>query len=261
LTLRASLALWIALAIMASLAVWPDAGIGQDRGRSASPDELWQDYPLQQDEKAGGGAGNDRAPGDAQAGGTRQAPERPGDAWSSSSDEGSGDDGATADIVLVVGLIVVPLVFLLAILVPFQARRRSGRPRPETVAPDSPTAVLRDRRVSGPTWADLRASAWTAEIQWRGDKGAARFRVVASPPGGKDEVSLLESRQLDWPPASDAAVESLVGAVADLERSLVAAGWEVTEPGASWFARRFRWPRSDRAPDLMLQTARAARGA
>ena len=140
---------------------------------------------------------------------------------------------------LVVGLLAVPLLALIALLVLPEARGRSRRARGEATAP------------AAQTWDARRDSAWTAEIRWGGD--ASRFRVLASPPARQEELPMLESRRLDWPPRSDAAVESLVDAVADLERSVVAAGWQAVEPGSSWFARRFIWPRTDRAPDLRVQ--------
>ena len=216
------------------LAVWPETGIGQDRGRSASPEELWQDYPLKPADEADA----DGAPRESQAAGSRpetssQRPEAVAD-----------DEGGRGRMALVVGLLAVPLVVLIALQVLPDARRRSRRPRGEATAP------------AAPTWDARRGSAWTAEIRWGGD--ASRFRVLASPPAGQEELRMLESRRLDWPPRSDAAVESLVDAVADLERSVVAAGWQAVEPGSSWFARRFVWPRTDRAPDLRLERRDAA---
>jgi hypothetical protein len=227
---------------MVSLAAWPAAGIGQDSGRTATPDELWQDYPLKPGDQAQGGAvTTDRAPREGEAG-----PARPAGSGTSSqrSEQGSDDEGGGGQMVIVVGLLAIPLLVLLALLVPFEVRRRSRRSRDETTP-------------SGPTWDARRSSAWTAEIRWGSD--VSRFRVVASPPAGQEELPVLQSRRLDWPPRSDAAIASLVEAVADLERSVVAAGWEVVEPGGSWFARRFVWPRSDRAPNLTVQMAHTAK--
>jgi hypothetical protein len=68
---------------------------------------------------------------------------------------------------------------------------------------------------------------------------------------------LGESRNIEWPPRSAADVDSLVGAVTDLERAVVAAGWEPTDPDTPWYARRFVWPRTDRVPERTLDHARA----
>ena len=116
--------------------------------------------------------------------------------------------------------------------------------------------VLRSRAGrSPPDRPAQRTSTWTAEIQWRDD--ASRFCVVASPPGAQAEVTLAESPCLEWPPRSDADVDALVTAVADLEQSVVAAGWQVAGPGTSWFGRRFVWPQTDRAPEQAMAVQRA----
>jgi hypothetical protein len=157
--------------------------------------------------------------------------------------------------VLVV-MLVVAMLALVALLRPWHRLRRP-------VAPGR-SQGRRAPGASGPsprTWTDLRDSAWTAEIQWRSAADAARFRAVALPPGARKQVTLAESPRLEWPPRGEAGVESLVRAVADLEHAVVAAGWEPTDPGASWFARRFVWPRTDRVPEPSLERARAAKRA
>jgi hypothetical protein len=219
-----------------ALAVSPQSGMAQEQGRSPSAEELWRDYPLTTDEKArGAGTAEQDAPG------------RAGPVRKPAAAEQSDDQGIAAAVIVLLGLLV-----LLAFSVPFgvraiQRRSRAGKDPP---APPGP-------RPSPRTWAALRSSAWTAEIQWRSDADASRFRVVASPPGGEDEVTLVESLPLEFPPRSDAAVDSLVYAVADLERSLVMAGWQVTDAGTSWFGRRFVWPRTDRAPEQVKELQRA----
>ena len=229
-------------------------GVAQERGRSASPDELWQDYPLRPDEEAGdAGAPTDGTPGATEPDRAAPAAGGSGDASSKPSSSGSDETVSGTVIIVLLVLLVVPLVALFALLAPW---RRLRRPRPRGTSSDrqvagaSPTAP-----PPSPTWTDLRNSTWTAEIQWRSGARASRFCVVASPPGAEKEVTLAESPRVEWPPSSDAALESLVSAVEDLQRSAVAAGWEPTEPGASWFARRFAWPRTDRGPQPTLERA------
>jgi hypothetical protein len=255
-TRQAPRAIAIALGVVMALAGWPQSGVAQERGRTASPDELWRDYPLQPNENAGGGgARNDGAPDGGEPGRTRPAVQQSNDAPATSED-GSGDRGIGAVTIVLVGVLAVALLALLAVLVPFDVRERLRRSRAESSPPDRPVAPPRSARSAPPTWAALRRSAWTAEIQWRCDGTASRFCVVASPPGGEDEVTLAESPHLEWPPRSDAAVDSLVSAVADLERSVVAEGWETTNPGTSWFGRRFVWPRTS-APEQAKAVQRA----
>jgi hypothetical protein len=246
-TRRTWRAIGIASLVVAALAA-PQSGIAQERRPSASPEELWRAYPLQPGEKApGAGAREDGAPG-----ATKPARAHPaaGRRPPASSGRGSDDRGIAPEVVVLLGLLGVGLLVVLALLVRSGGRgllRRTGAGRDP---PDRPAvASPRAPRAAAPTWAALRRSAWTAEIQWRSHGGASRFCVVASPPGGEDDVTMVESPSLEWPPTSDAAVESLVSAVTDLERSVVAAGWDVTDPGGAWYGRRFVWPRTDRAPE------------
>jgi hypothetical protein len=231
---------------MALAASPPPLGVAQERGRAASPDELWQDYPLRPDETAGA-----TAPG-------RAPPGADGSGDASSKPSSSGSDEVVSGTVMIVLLVllVIPLVALLALLAPW---RLLPRARARKTSPDRPVAgpLHIVPPLPSPTWTDLRTSTWTAEIQWHSGAGASRFCVVASPPGGAKEVTLVESPPVEWPPSSDAALKSLVGAVEDLERSAVAAGWEPTERGGSWFARRFAWPRTDRSPRPTLERAPA----
>ena len=250
-TPQAARVLGIAVAALAIvLAASPQIGVGQDRGRSASPEELWRDYPLKTDEKADDGAPPDGAPGGAEAGRAPPPAGQPGDASSQRSEQGS-DDGAMTVLAMAVSLLVLVALFV-----------RRGRPRRALLASSLPSALRPRRPVDAPpaprTWGALRSCAWTAEIQWRGGDGLPRFCLVAWPPGGEEAVCLLESQGLEWPPRSEAATETLAGAVADLERSAVAAGWEMAGRGASWFATRFVWPRTDRAPAQTLERPEVA---
>jgi hypothetical protein len=255
-TRQAPRAIAIALGVVVALVGWPQSGVAQERGRTASPDELWREYPLQPDANAGGaGAREESVPDGAEPRRAQPAVEQSNDAPAPSHD-GSGDRGIGAVTIVLVAVLAVAILALLAVLVPFDVRERLRRSRGGSSPPDRPVAPPRSGRPEPRTWAALRSSAWTAEIQWRCDGAASRFCVVASPPGGDDEVTLAESSHLEWPPRSDAAVDALVSAVADLERSVVAEGWETTSPGTSWFGRRFVWPRTS-APEQAKAVQRA----
>jgi hypothetical protein len=218
--------------VVIALAASPGTGIAQERGRSASPEELWRDYPLRPEEEAGG-----------------TGAQRSVDASPEPREERADDPGPPAGAIVLLALLVVPLLALLARLAPIDVRGLLGRPRVGRSPPDSPAAAASPAPAHG--------SPWTAEIEWRSEDGASRFCVVASPPGGADGLTLGESPHIEWPPRNAADVDSLVGAVSDLERAVVAAGWEPTDPGTSWYARRFVWPWTDRVPERTLDHVRA----
>jgi hypothetical protein len=151
---------------------------------------------------------------------------------------------AAVAAIALLALLVVPLLVLLARLV-------AGRSPPDGPAPATP------RPPGHGTSADRTSRAWTAEIEWCDEDGVSRFRVVAIPPEGEGGVTLGASPRIEWPPRNAADVDSLVGAVTDLERAVVAAGWEPSDSGSSWYARRFVWPWTDRVPERTLDHARA----
>jgi hypothetical protein len=66
------------------------------------------------------------------------------------------------------------------------------------------------------------------------------FTIVASS-GGEDARAIVMSAPVQWPPASPAAVQSLIDTVDALASSLTAAGWTPLPPGEPWYARRFAW--------------------
>jgi hypothetical protein len=222
---------------MASAAMSPGIAVAQNRDRGASPEELWRDYPLTQENDASRAPPRTETSGGPPAERTREEP---------------GDDGVGPAVIVLAALLVAALVAPLVLLMR-RGRRRRGTP--PGVAP-KPAASHRPQ-PGPPAWDALRTSAWTAQISWRRDEGAARFCVMAAPPGG-EEATLMESASIPWPPQSEAEVQALIDEVGKLERAVVAAGWEATEPGRSWFARRFVWTRADRAPELAIGRARIA---
>jgi hypothetical protein len=96
-------------------------------------------------------------------------------------------------------------------------RRRPLEPPMELARPD-PRPPEPDRR-------------WTAEVQWHD----SRFRVVA------EGLILAESRPLEWPPSTPAAVQELADTAEALETTMIAAGWSPAAPGEAWYAKRFAW--------------------
>jgi len=240
---------------LVSLAVSPATGVAQDRNQSESPEELWRDYPLNpKGEADAGGAGSGRVGSRTEAGHAPPVAERPGS--EARRPEPREDTGMPAIAIVLLVLLAVPLLALFVLLAPFDVRhllpaRRAGRGppgRPFTTAPRSTS-----RTEAEPPW--------TAEIRWRRDAGTACFCVVASRRGGKDEATLATSPPVRWPPNGENDVQSLIGAVSILERSIRAAGWEPADRGASWFARRFVWPDPERPPELTLERAEAAKRA
>jgi len=238
---------------MASVAESPGIAVGQDRDRRATPDELWRDYPLTQERVDRGGERGAQEPGRNDAGRAPSSEDGSGGAPAERTREGSGDGGVGPALIVLAALLVGALVTLLARFGVRRIRRRETTRPP--VAP-RPTASD-DPRPTPPTWDALRTSAWTAQISWRRADGEARFCVMAAPPGG-EEATLMESANIPWPPESDAGVQSLIDEVAKLESAVVAAGWETTEPGSSWYARRFVWTRTDRAPEPAIGAVRTA---
>ena len=84
--------------------------------------------------------------------------------------------------------------------------------------------------------------AWSAQIEWQEAGSESRFVVLARTGRQADDAAVVaESPVLEWPPASDAAVQALTEAVAELERKQLAAGWTALDPGAGWYAKRFAW--------------------
>jgi hypothetical protein len=93
---------------------------------------------------------------------------------------------------------------------------------------------------------------WVAEVRWELGASDGTFRVVARSGAGEDggeEVAVCESRDLRWPPERPEEVEALGAAVAELEGSLRASGWEPLAPGDAWYAKRFAWQPAPARPE------------
>jgi hypothetical protein len=82
---------------------------------------------------------------------------------------------------------------------------------------------------------------WTATIEWHQADTAAHFSVVARAGRGAPATVLADSGPVEWPPMTPTSVQALGAAAAQLEASLVAAGWKALAPGHEWYAKRFAW--------------------
>jgi hypothetical protein len=92
---------------------------------------------------------------------------------------------------------------------------------------------------------------WSAQIEWIIREGEARFAVLARTAEQVDDATVVtESPVLEWPPTSAAAVQALTDAVAELERTQLAAGWTALDSGPGWYAKRFAW-----TPVLVVEPA------
>jgi hypothetical protein len=118
---------------------------------------------------------------------------------------------------------------------PLERLRPDPPARPlEPLRPDPPP---RPREALPP---DPRR-AWTAEVEWAGSGATARFSVIARTGPEGDGSVIAESPPLEWPPTSPTAFQALTGAVNDLERVVLAAGWTPLPPGSGWYAKRYAW--------------------
>ena len=223
---------WV-IGSLACLMLAPATPAAERQRESPTARELWDDYPLEQED-----AGAERqAPEQGEATGpaatargadppaqtvTQRAPERP--------------DGGGSPAPLLLGLGAVLAAIALASLL---ARRRRGEEVPAggpAVRP-SPAPSTPRSTVSPP---DLGRS-WSAEIMWHEGADGSRFRVVAVAAQGRDETIVGESAVLRWPPASQDDIEALSRAADELSASVIDAGWHPLAPGRAWYAKRFEW--------------------
>ena len=200
------------LAFLTMLPTQP--AVAQDRTPTPSAEDLREAYPLRPSPTpgtersgvpSGSGSRSTRQPADR----APAAPER------------------DAPIVL---LAVLAFVAALGVLVlpRFRRRRESRLPAPNV----SPSAVL------VPPDPHRR---WTATIEWHQTDTAARFSVVARAGRGAPATVLADAGPVQWPPMTPTSVQALGATAAELEASLVDAGWRALPPGHEWYAKRFAW--------------------
>jgi hypothetical protein len=264
-------------ALVLALAV-PATAPAQAHKPKASPDELWQQYPLQQKPSA-------EADGTAVPATPEPTAARP--VRTSSDTRGSG--GAPVIPLIVVCAVVLALVAVLVL------RGRRGAVRDwvaNAMRPlhRTPTlAAAAGPRFDGPVqmshgeegppaqlWRSPRREAspqglappdpdrgWTAEVAWDHAEGTGRFRVLASSEDEATTVPIAESEPLEWPPRGPTSVQAMSRAADELESSLLAEGWKPLPPGEAWYAKRFAWqrlaPQAISAPAVEDEQARQRR--
>ena len=109
-----------------------------------------------------------------------------------------------------------------------------ARPAPAAATTDSQRAVDAPRAVPP----DSRRR-WSAEIAWIGPE--SHFAVLARPGDEGDPIVVARSPTLEWPPTNAVAVQALTESVAELEQTLLTAGWTALEAASAWYAKRFAW--------------------
>jgi hypothetical protein len=216
------------------------AHVGSARGADPTPTpsakELWNTYPL--------------TPTSTPAATRTPAPERNVSARAATT--GGGDGLWVAAVAALVAVTIGGLALVAT------RRRRGGssttRSEPSTKGPSRPAqrAPERDQRLlsitSQPWLPPDETRAWEAEIEWSEANGGGRFAATAREPGSATAIVIAESSTVTWPPADRVSMRALPDAVAELERSLLTAGWTPRTAGAHWYAKRFAWTPRTVAP-------------
>lgn len=215
--------------LVVALSAWallgpPAAGAASHRD-DPSARELWEDYPLRQDES--GGERSDSEP--------RQTPtpapasETDASATATAAQPAPARDDGDGSPVPVLGLAAAVILAVTALIA---RRRRRGTEADTTVPPELASSAA----PAPPSDAGVER---VAQIEWRHDADGARFHVVARSVPGHDETLIAESEPLEWPPSSQEAVLAFTRAPDELAASVTAAGWRAIEPGEAWYAKRF----------------------
>jgi hypothetical protein len=241
-------------------------------GPSPTAKELWNSYPLTQQNEANPPQTAQQAPSAPPA---RPKPDRPAREHPAPA---SSDNGGGVPWVAVLAVLALALAVFLA-TVPRRvrrARRRAAhlprRPHPthdkaQAMTPNQDTeptgngAGRRPPMIVSPARPPAPEHAWVAEIVWEQHAEDPVFRAVAEREDSADRAIVATSRRVQWPPSGTTAVNDLRDAVDQLAATLVGAGWSARGSGRHWYARRFAWePEPAQRPSAPDHTARSENG-
>jgi hypothetical protein len=93
---------------------------------------------------------------------------------------------------------------------------------------------------------------WTCEIGWKPGYVKSTFRALVAAPGERKRKVVAESPPLRWTLMMDPDPDlpEVAEAVRVLAATIERAGWERTDPGEPWFAKRFVWRGEGRPPRI-----------
>jgi hypothetical protein len=96
------------------------------------------------------------------------------------------------------------------------------------------------------------AELWTCEIGWKPGYLKSTFRALVAAPGEHKRKAVADSPPLRWTLMMDPDPDlpEVAEAVRVLAATIERAGWEQTDPGEPWFAKRFVWRGEGRPPRI-----------
>ncbi len=209
---------------------------GQEKTATPSAEELWEAYPLEV--RPDPGPAPKATLDETRTVGVPVAADE--------SDRGS----LTAPLIAVLILVTGGLTLL------WTFRSRTGGTSPVRHASSRALVAAPPRAARSAAVPPDANQTWSAEIRWVGTESRAHFSVFARVESEEREQVIAESPSLEWPPSSPPAVQALTAAVAELERSLLDAGWTPLPDGTEWYAKRFtREPAPEPVPWVRSQAS------
>jgi hypothetical protein len=100
------------------------------------------------------------------------------------------------------------------------------------------------------------AELWTCEIGWKPGYLKSTFRALVAAPGEHKRKAVADSPPLRWTLMMDPDPDlpEVAEAVRVLASTIERSGWEQTDPGEPWFAKRFVWRGEGRPPRIQSRS-------